>query len=460
MTRLRPTSPGQRPSRAVLALLLLACFTLITLDARGGDELPARPAALRGRRRPRPGRERRRGRRTPVHGGPATSSAPPAGCAPTWPGSRPRTPSSAASSRGASADRNRVAELDGLLPASKSTGYALVPARVVAMGPAQSFSRTVTIDAGTSAGVHPDMTVLNNDGLVGRVIARRPVHRHRAADRRPGVGRRRPARLEHGGRLPRRPRRRRRRRPPRPRPRRPHGASAAEGDAVVTWGSATTRRTSPACRSARSTRSTPARASSPSTRSIEPYVDFSSLDLVGRRRRPRTPRATAPVIRGRRAADDPATEPADVRACARCCVTARPSLLAVVLQVASSPHFSFDGVVPDLALLVVVAAALVRGPRVRRAARLRRRAGLDLAPPADHIAGRWALALVVVGYLAGRVRQDAGRSAVAAVLTVARLLVRRHLDLRAVRHAAARPGASRSARRCGDPGRGRSTTCC
>ena len=49
-------------------------------------------------------------------------------------------------------------------------GYAVVPARVVAMGPAQSFSRAVTIDAGTSSGIRPDMTVLNNDGLVGRVI--------------------------------------------------------------------------------------------------------------------------------------------------------------------------------------------------------------------------------------------------------------------------------------------------
>jgi rod shape-determining protein MreC len=67
-------------------------------------------------------------------------------------------------------DRNRAEELDGLLRSSASTGYALVPARVIAMGPAQSFSRTVTIDAGTSSGVFPDMTVLNNDGLVGRVI--------------------------------------------------------------------------------------------------------------------------------------------------------------------------------------------------------------------------------------------------------------------------------------------------
>jgi rod shape-determining protein MreD len=92
---------------------------------------------------------------------------------------------------------------------------------------------------------------------------------------------------------------------------------------------------------------------------------------------------------------------------------------AVCLQVAAFPHLSFDGVVPNLALLVVVAAALVRGPDF--AATLGFFAGLaiDLAPPADHVAGRWALALVVVGYVAGRVRQDAGTSAVAAVITVA-----------------------------------------
>jgi rod shape-determining protein MreD len=92
---------------------------------------------------------------------------------------------------------------------------------------------------------------------------------------------------------------------------------------------------------------------------------------------------------------------------------------AVCLQVAAFPHVSFDGVVPNLALLVVVAAALVRGPDF--AATLGFFAGLaiDLAPPADHVAGRWALALVVVGYVAGRVRQDAGTSAVGAVITVA-----------------------------------------
>jgi rod shape-determining protein MreD len=93
--------------------------------------------------------------------------------------------------------------------------------------------------------------------------------------------------------------------------------------------------------------------------------------------------------------------------------------LAVVLQVAVFSVISVDGVVPNLALLVVVAAALVRGPEF--AAILGFVGGLviDLAPPSDHVAGRWALALVVVGYLAGRVRSDAGSSAVGALITVA-----------------------------------------
>jgi rod shape-determining protein MreD len=93
--------------------------------------------------------------------------------------------------------------------------------------------------------------------------------------------------------------------------------------------------------------------------------------------------------------------------------------LAVVLQVAVFSVISVDGVVPNLALLVVVAAALVRGPEF--AALLGFLSGLviDLAPPSDHVAGRWALALVVVGYLAGRVRHDAGSSAIAALITVA-----------------------------------------
>jgi rod shape-determining protein MreD len=94
-------------------------------------------------------------------------------------------------------------------------------------------------------------------------------------------------------------------------------------------------------------------------------------------------------------------------------------LLAVVLQVAVFSVVSVDGVVPNLALLVVVAAALSRGPEFAALLGFLGGLAIDLAPPSDHVAGRWALALVIVGYLAGRVRHDAGTSALAAVITVA-----------------------------------------
>jgi rod shape-determining protein MreD len=93
--------------------------------------------------------------------------------------------------------------------------------------------------------------------------------------------------------------------------------------------------------------------------------------------------------------------------------------LAVVLQVTLFPSVSYHGVVPNLALLVVVAAALSRGPEFAVVIGFLAGLLLDLAPPADHVAGRWALALVVVGYLAGRVRHDVRSSVLAAVVAVA-----------------------------------------
>ena len=92
----------------------------------------------------------------------------------------------------------------------------------------------------------------------------------------------------------------------------------------------------------------------------------------------------------------------------RWAVTVALVVLALVLQVSLFPHLAVNGVVPNLCLLVVVATALVRGPE--QAAVLGFVAGvlLDLAPPADHVAGRWALALVIVGYVAGRVRPETG----------------------------------------------------
>ncbi|MDF2966826.1 MAG: rod shape-determining protein MreD [Nocardioidaceae bacterium] len=94
-------------------------------------------------------------------------------------------------------------------------------------------------------------------------------------------------------------------------------------------------------------------------------------------------------------------------------------VVTVTVQVGLFTHLSIAGVVPDLALLVVVAAALVRGPVYGTVLGLVAGLLVDLAPPADGVAGRWALALAVAGWLAGLARGEARQSAVATVVTVA-----------------------------------------
>ena len=94
-------------------------------------------------------------------------------------------------------------------------------------------------------------------------------------------------------------------------------------------------------------------------------------------------------------------------------------VVALVLQVSVFPYVAWHGIVPNLCLRVVVGAALTRGPLFAMTLGFAAGVLLDLAPPADHVAGRWALALVLVGYVAGRVRQDAGPSALGVVATVA-----------------------------------------
>lgn len=93
-------------------------------------------------------------------------------------------------------------------------------------------------------------------------------------------------------------------------------------------------------------------------------------------------------------------------------------LVAVVLQIAVFDVFSVNGVVPNLVLLVVVAAAVSRGTAYASVVGLLGGLLLDIVPPADHLAGRWALAMVVVAVLAGRVGEDTRQSALAGVLTV------------------------------------------
>lgn len=103
----------------------------------------------------------------------------------------------------------------------------------------------------------------------------------------------------------------------------------------------------------------------------------------------------------------------------RCLLVALLIVVTVTLQVSVFSHFAFDGVAPDLALLLVIGAALVRGPTYAALVGFAAGLVLDLAPPADHTAGRWALALVIVGYLTGLAKPDQGQSVVSTLLTVA-----------------------------------------
>lgn len=94
-------------------------------------------------------------------------------------------------------------------------------------------------------------------------------------------------------------------------------------------------------------------------------------------------------------------------------------VVALLLQTTVFPHLAWHGVVPDLVLLVVVGAGLVRGSQFAMVLGFGSGVLLDLAPPADHVAGRWALALMLAGYVAGRVRQEKPPTVVTSLVTVA-----------------------------------------
>ncbi|MBM7439164.1 rod shape-determining protein MreD [Streptomyces sp. HB132] len=84
-------------------------------------------------------------------------------------------------------------------------------------------------------------------------------------------------------------------------------------------------------------------------------------------------------------------------------------VVALVIQVSVLARLQLPGATPDLLLLVVLGLAFVYGPV--SGALIGFGAGLlaDLAPPADHAAGRYALVLCLIGYLAGMARPENGQ---------------------------------------------------
>ncbi|MBT2505212.1 rod shape-determining protein MreC [Streptomyces sp. ISL-98] len=157
-----------RESRLLLVLLIAIAFALITVDIRGGEESPvdgARQAAATvfG----------------PVENGVAAAVDPIGNAVGAIRDSGERhdrlavleRENAALKQKLGSDDRNRsrVRQLDKMLKTAGAGRYGIKGAEVIAIGAAQGFSWTVTIDAGRNDGLKRDMTVLNGDGLVGRI---------------------------------------------------------------------------------------------------------------------------------------------------------------------------------------------------------------------------------------------------------------------------------------------------
>jgi rod shape-determining protein MreC len=70
---------------------------------------------------------------------------------------------------GARLDRATDQQLRRLFLSAGVGRYRVTPGRVIALGSSAGLEWTVTIDLGTRDGVHAGMTVLDGDGLVGRV---------------------------------------------------------------------------------------------------------------------------------------------------------------------------------------------------------------------------------------------------------------------------------------------------
>lgn len=273
------TGRDDRSPRSMLLALVLTCVTLMTLDLHHDTGSPVDPArAVVG------------GALGPVEGV-VGSAMRPVDAVPAWFRSRSALRHDVAALRAENSelrqqvatsgvDRNRLAEYDGLTAAARTSGHALLPAHVVALGASQTFTRTVTIDAGSRAGVRPDQTVLNADGLVGRVlrVTATTATVLLVVDGRSVVGGRVGSTMEVGflsGRGV-------------------TGEGArldlelvddavvpAQGDVVVTWGS---RGGAPYVSGVPVGRVTQVFASlrdSSRRAVIEPYVDFTALDLVG-----------------------------------------------------------------------------------------------------------------------------------------------------------------------------------
>ncbi|PZG96432.1 rod shape-determining protein MreC [Streptomyces sp. NTH33] len=163
-----------KESRLLLVLLIAIAFALITVDIRGGENSPVDGA--------------RRGAATvfgPIESGMSAVVNPVGNAVSAVRDSGERHDRLAALEKENAAlkaelgsddrNRSRLNQLNGMLKLAGKGQYGIKGAQVIAIGAAQGFSWTITIDAGADDGIKRDMTVLNADGLVGRVTTVGPA---------------------------------------------------------------------------------------------------------------------------------------------------------------------------------------------------------------------------------------------------------------------------------------------
>lgn len=157
-----------RESRLLLVLLIAVAFALITVDIRGGEDSPVDGA-----------RQAAAAVFGPVEDGVSSAVNPVGNAVSAIRDSGERhdrlaeleKENAALKARLGSDDRNssRLKQLDKMMKIAGEGQYGIKGAQVIAIGAAQGFSWTITVDVGADDGIKRDMTVLNGDGLVGRV---------------------------------------------------------------------------------------------------------------------------------------------------------------------------------------------------------------------------------------------------------------------------------------------------
>ncbi|KQV05453.1 MULTISPECIES: rod shape-determining protein MreC [unclassified Kitasatospora] len=163
-----------RESRLLLVLLVAVAFALITVDIKGGESSPLSGARRAAASVLGPVERGAAGVVDPVAG--TVRAVRDAGTHQARLDQITRE-NTDLRQRVASSDTasGRTKQLDELLRTAGNGGYTVKAAQVIAIGAAQGFSWTITIDAGSDDGLTRDMTVINGQGLVGRITTIAPT---------------------------------------------------------------------------------------------------------------------------------------------------------------------------------------------------------------------------------------------------------------------------------------------